>query len=485
MPLSPLKLIVGALGLVCLLPIGFGDSVAVSQRRNRNHVRQFGLVRIQPLAVRSAYGEPSVRVTVDRNVVRVGEQVRFTVTPTQLISNSGYRVTIDFGDGTRRQVTEPIVTHRYRAAGHYKFYASVVGGPAGSTQQTPVPRVTLILSPTSTTVGGEVRLTAQLSSDYPNIRYRFAFGDGQESGWQVSSLINHTYRAPGNYLPFVDIGTVGRGGIVRLGGSPRKPIQVTDASLGPVELIVNPSTARTNRLVTFNARVASTDPTIRYRFAFGDNSPIGAWQSSSQTSHTYSAAGTYSAYVEVARLSNVGLRQEGSSRRTILITAPGGDVQGPVNDQGDKKKDDGRLNAEPKSSPTPPPTATPSATPIADSSQSPGGSPQTGLSSPAPSASPGYSDSKPSLITGDLRDDWWKYLLIVLLLAYPAYRLGKWLAGPRPTIHTLPDLGTATVSDATGLSIDTNVVLRPNVLQGEHLVSSDAGVVKNVRRENV
>lgn len=480
MPLSPLKLIVGALGLVCLLPIGCADSVAVSQRRNRNHVR-LGLVRIQPLSVRSAYGEPSVRVTVDRNVVRVGELVRFTVTPTQLISNSGYRVIIDFGDGTRRQVTEPIVTHRYRAVGHYKFYASVIGGPAGSTQQTPVPRVTLVLSPTSTAVGGQVKLTAQLSSDYPNIRYRFAFGDGEESGWQVSSVINYTYRAPGNYLAFVDIGTPGRGGIVRLGGSPRKPIQVTDASLGPVELIVNPSTAQTNRLVTFNARVASSDPTVLYRFAFGDNSPIGAWQSSAQTTHTYSAAGTYSAYVEVARLSNVGLRQEGSSRRTILITAPGGDVQRPVNDQGDKKKDDGRLDAEPKSSPTPPPTATP----IAGSSPSPGGSPQTGLSSPAPSASPSYSNSKPTVFTGDLSDDWWKYLLIVLLLAYPAYKIAKWWAGPRPTIHTLPDLGTATVSDATGLSIDTNVVLRPNVLQGEHLVTSDAGVVKNVRRENV
>ena len=73
----------------------------------------------------------------------------------------------------------------------------------------------------------------------------------------------------------------------------------------------------------------------------------------------------------------------------------------------------------------------------------------------------------------------------MLLLAYPAYKLGKWLAGPSPTIHTLPDLGTATVNHATGLSIDTNVVLRPNLLQGEHLVSSDAGVVKNVRRENV
>jgi hypothetical protein len=84
-----------------------------------------------------------------------------------------------------------------------------------------------------------------------------------------------------------------------------------------------------------------------------------------------------------------------------------------------------------------------------------------------------------------LRDDWWKYLLILLLLAYPAYKIGKWWAGSRPKIHTFPDLGTATVSDASGLTIDTNVVLSPNVSLGEHLVSSDADVVKSVRRENV
>jgi hypothetical protein len=84
-----------------------------------------------------------------------------------------------------------------------------------------------------------------------------------------------------------------------------------------------------------------------------------------------------------------------------------------------------------------------------------------------------------------LGDNWWKYLLIALLLAFLVYRILKWWIGGRPTFSTFPDIGTATVSDAAGLSIDSNVVLRPNVLQGEHLISSDAGMVKNVRREDV
>lgn len=483
---SPLTLAMATLFFVSLLPAG--NAVVFAQQKNQNSSRLQGAVIIKTRS-RPADDAPAVIVTADRNRVRVGELVKFTLTPAQLTSDSRYVVTIDFGDGTRRQATGPHLTHRYGATGHYKVYASVVGGDrdngADPNQfQTQVPRVTLNASPSSVTAGRRVTLTAQLSSTYPNIRYRFAFGDGQQSDWQTSPVVTHQYAAPGNYLAFVDIGAAKGSGVTRLGGSPRKSIQVTNAPLGPVELIVSPATAETGRRVSLTARIASSDPNIRYRFVFGDGSPPGAWQSSAQTMHTYRSTGTYSAYVDVGLLTNRGLRQEGSSRRAIVVTAPVATNRKPKTDTPSDGTDE---RVGPEAKPTPTPAASPSPSIIARASPSPATPVPAGLSSPDPSLSPEESTGTGNpVFAGNARDDWWKYLLLALPLAFVAYKLGKGWLGQRSTVRTFPDPGTASVTDAQGLAINSQVILRPNLQEGQHHVSSnEAGLVKNVRRENV
>ena len=185
-----------------------------------------------------------------------------------------------------------------------------------------VPRVTLSASPASAAPGRPVRLVAQLSSGYPNIRFRFAFGDGTQSPWQTSMVAMHTYQSPGNYSAFVDIGVATGSGVTRLGGSIRRAIQVTSGPLGPVELYMTPATAEIGRPVTLGARTASSNPNLRYRFVFGDGSPVGGWQSSPHATHVYESGGAYAASVEVAVMTDRGLTPAGSSRRAITAITP-------------------------------------------------------------------------------------------------------------------------------------------------------------------
>lgn len=530
---------------------------------------QEGTVVIQTRAGTPLRGVSAVGVTVDRSRVRVGDTVRFTLTPASVVTNPLYKVTIDFGDGTRIHTNRTEVVYRYRADGNYKVYAAVVKGSAsvvaaervfadpGRSVPLPaprVPRVSLSSAPATAVAGRPVTFSAQLSSSYPNLKYRFAFGDSTQTGWQDSSETTHAYPAAGAYMAYVDIGAIDSGTMKQLGGSVRKPVQVTYAPLGPVELVVTPMPAEVGQLVTFNTRVVSSDPNIRYRFAFGDG-PIRGWQSSPQTTHEYSSAGNYSAYVEIGVVSNQGIRQVGNARRAVQVAAraPGGvdlvinppsiaignvmtftartssrepnlkyrffygDGSPPSGWQDNihgahkyavpgsysayvevARIKDGRLSKVTTSSTTQISVTADEATttaPIAspDSSLSPGSNVISSTSPGGPitignTSSPFWQQrlSIQRLFTGRLEDDWWKYALLALLLAFVGYTVLRWLLVPRPTFRAFADAGRSEIGGGLrDLSINSEVTLGPNISEGQSLVYTEGpNVVKSVRRED-
>jgi hypothetical protein len=76
-----------------------------------------------------------------------------------------------------------------------------------------------------------------------------------------------------------------------------------------------------------------------------------------------------------------------------------------------------------------------------------------------------------------------------LLLLFVGYQIYRSLFVPRASFHPNRDMGTSEV-DATsatkGLSITSQVLLRPNVSEGQYVVDTDDGnIVRSVRRENV
>jgi hypothetical protein len=430
-----------------------------------------------------------VIVVVEKTPVRVGELVRFTLSPANLVTNPKLNVTVDFGDGTIVRARQPYLTHRYRATGHYKVYASVVSPEiqGGDDPRRVVPRVTLIARPNQVTAGERVNFNAQLASSYPGIKYRFSFGDGAQTDWQDSAATSHMYAARGNYLSYVDLGLGNGLGIRQVGGSPRQAIVVRDRtlppptptptpyvegdrSLGNVQLLANPTSIQSGGAVTFSARLELPRPNVRYRFSFGDGSTT-AWQSDATSAHTYAVAGDYRATVEAGRWINGRLvASVTSNTRMIRVTS-----------------------IIPAPTPTPTPTDgtnAPTPTPGPQTSPTQPGGPTP---SPSTTGSPGINvgpvlpdDSDPR---GPLPNNWWVYLLIILLLIYVGYQTYRSLFIPRASFHPNRDIGTSEV-DATsatkGLSITSQVLLRPNVSEGEYVVDTDEGnIVRSVRRENV
>ncbi|MDQ5845877.1 MAG: PKD domain-containing protein, partial [Acidobacteriota bacterium] len=228
---------------------------------------------------------------------------------------------------TRREVKQASVSHQYRATGHYKVFASVVAperayGDDNNPPIARVPSVTLSAAPRSQAAGRAVTFQAQITSRYPDLKYRFTFADGTQTGWQDSSETSHAYRTAGTYLAYVDIGAAENGRVKQLGGSVRQPIQVLPAALGPVELSASPAPVEAGKSVTLNARVSSNDPNVRYRFVFGDGSRAGNWQNSSQTTHKYSASGSYPAAVDVGLATGGSIRPIGSARRSVEVSSP-------------------------------------------------------------------------------------------------------------------------------------------------------------------
>ena len=342
------------------------------------------------------------------------------------------------------------------------------------------PRVTLNVSPASLTPGSRVTFAAQLSSGYPNIRFRFDFGDGAQTGWQSSAVTSHTYHSAGNYRPFVDIGVASGSGITRLGGSVRRLVQVTHAPVGPVDLSLNPATAEIGRPVTLSVRSASNNPNIRYRFRFGDSKEVGGWQSNPQASHVYTTSGTYIASVDVALVTNRGVQLQGSSRRGVSVSTPASTKAGRSTDVKKNRRENRPAAAvattsEPKSRPpdkqitsvVKPKTAEPAPT-----------------ATPAPSFSPPDTSGQSSDAAGTVgTSDNRIYLWLLLPIALLAVILGKWFFG-KPEVRSHVDPGSASVIDEKRLVTNAQVVSPGGASEVEREVTSGEPLVKNVRREN-
>ena len=467
--------------------------------------QQPGMVNVRPRVVTAQPGVPSVSVNVDRNRVPLGDEVTFTIAPESesVVRDPQFTVTIYFGDKDyfgnleKQEMHQTEIVHLYTASGNYTY--SVLVKPAAPPRDpvsntTPPPVVKLIVNPTTVAIKSPVNLTVQPSLNYPNIQYRFVFGDGAQTDWQDAPQTSHSYATTKTYLAYVDIGEGSRGSAKRIGGSQRQPIQVTAPQIVRVSLLAKPLSARTGDTIRFNAQTNSRDPKIRYRFTFGDGA-LTSWQDSSETNHQYAAASDYFASVEVGLPSGQGIKTVGASKPAKIGVAAG---------PGPRPSPSPRPSPKPTVSPSPRPLPSPSPSPSPTNSTSPESSPNPSPSatatssptpdgnggqtnSPTPGATPSSSVSPTPTVSGPFRfsDDWWKYLLIALLLIFLAYKAATFFLLPRPKLVPHLDPGVARVGAEKPLSIDLQLALDPNVTGGQYGLDTGGGsLIKSERGSN-
>ena len=323
--LSPLNLsdlrtamrILARLLLICLLALGVYFPARLLTR-----AQQSGTVNVRPRIASTQPGMPEVKATVNRNRVPVGEEVIFTLAPARILTDPRYRVTLFFGDGKRQLMRQARASHVYPQSGTYTYSILVEAEKQPTPTPTPFPDVKLTATPTSVEVNRVVSFSAQLSRRYPNLRYRFVFGDGADTGWQDSSSATHAYRSAKSYRAYVDIGVQSGGSIKQAGGSQRETVKVTESRSADVKvtLSANPTSVEAGKPVTFNARTTPQSANVTYRFAYGDQTPMGAWQARAQATHRYKSAGQYLARVEVRSSDRNAPSSPAADSLTIEVT---------------------------------------------------------------------------------------------------------------------------------------------------------------------
>lgn len=259
---------------------------------------------------------PHFQVIATPPSVRTGETVVFNIQPLGLVLKYPRQLEIDFGDNTPRLELDGAGTnipHWYQTEGSHP-----VGIYFGS-ERSPGSRPLLVSDPlairvgpwllspprASVEIGDEVTLAIDHPSTERGLEYRFHFGDDSPAGdWVSGSKATHQYHSAKTYKPFAEIRRVIDRPMNPLARTTDVSITVTPLPQSALRLDVVPTPpVEVEKAVTFTATLVSKfdkdDSHIRYRFDFGDKSPI-IWQDSSEVTHHYSSTGTHYAQVEVA-----------------------------------------------------------------------------------------------------------------------------------------------------------------------------------------
>jgi len=179
--------------------------------------------------------------------------------------------------------------------------------PRSATTTPGVPEVNVTVDRRRVPLGDEVTFTLAPASVVLNPSYvvTLYYGDGTSQRMRQAEIV-HLYRAPGNYTYSV---------LVTSSGRPED--NAVNSKVPDVKLSATPTTVSPAGLVNFDAQLAYQDPNIKYHFVFGDKSESG-WQSSSETTHSYSSADAYEAFVEIGVTKNEPLKH--SNRVKIQVT---------------------------------------------------------------------------------------------------------------------------------------------------------------------
>jgi PKD repeat protein len=203
----------------------------------------------------------------------------------------------DFGDGTSQVASaSATASHTYTTAGSYIVTLTVIdnsGGSATANHLTTIVQVnnppSAIFSQSAVNLAASFDATGSSDSDGTIAAYAWDFGDGAPG---TGATASHTYAAGGTYSVTLTV-TDNQGATTSVIHS----LTVTPANVPPTANLTSTNTAGT-LIVGFDAG-ASTDPdgTIAsYDIDYGDGSAHGTTVTST---HTYAAAGTYTAGLAV------------------------------------------------------------------------------------------------------------------------------------------------------------------------------------------
>jgi PKD repeat protein/subtilisin-like proprotein convertase family protein len=213
-----------------------------------------------------------------------------TVLTATISAGSNATYAWNFGDGQPSAMTNEAATLHNYAAGVYTATVTALNSVSVVTATTQVQIVDLIAVNDSPTMAGQTTIfTATLLGDETS-SYAWDFGDGMMDS-NPSAVISHTYELPDIYTATVWVDSAA--------GWITATTMVTVSGLG----VINNSPTSLGVPTIFTATTSLTG-TVSFGWDFGDGtSPLNG--ASAAISHTYAAAGAYTAVVTASNTTEV------------------------------------------------------------------------------------------------------------------------------------------------------------------------------------
>src|SRR4051794_26435056 len=215
----------------------------------------------------------------------------------------------------------------FDTAGTYKFFCQAHNFMTGTVNVTTAPAntpptVTATRNPSGdVTTGTSITFTATgADADGDTLTYAWDFGD---SGTSAKARDTHAYTTPGDYAAKVTVSD-GKGG----SNSQTLNVHVTQANRNPTVTAARTPTGNVTAgsPVAFTATGSDADgDTLTYSWDFGDSTAASTQQN---PSHTYAAAGSFTAKVTVSD----GKGGTGSATVPVTVTAGGSCTAGTFRD---------------------------------------------------------------------------------------------------------------------------------------------------------
>ena len=258
-----------------------------------------------------------VSLHANQTKITLGQSIKFEAVLEPPDQNAEYNFIFDDGK-TSGWIREPNTEYTYRFSGEFQAFVQVRSGEQiladSPTIAVTVEEIqyetTLRISNRNPAAGEDLRFEGSITPGAEGVRFRFVYGNGEQSEWLRQPAIDYSYSKPGRYRVAL---------MAVIGG---QTFRSSDTLITVRQIVLNLAIVDsppyfTEKPIKFTLRPAPDIKGLQFQFNYGDDS-ASRWQTNKTVEHVYTAPRQAHA-IAVARKDGKILAQSNPVSLTIKI----------------------------------------------------------------------------------------------------------------------------------------------------------------------